>query len=116
MPKSNNQSSAGKSIAQASSIFEWLGVKTRSALTLIILLILIVTSGLAVVLKEHQNRTVFHELQELKDQSNELEIKWGQLLIEQSTFGVEGRVEQKAVDDLKMQLPELSEIIMVSYE
>ena len=116
MPKSNNQSSSGKSIAQESSIFEWLGVKTRSALTFIILLILIVTSGLAVVLKEHQNRTVFHELQELKDQSNELEVKWGQLLIEQSTFGVEGRVEQKAVDDLKMQLPELSEIIMVSYE
>ena len=116
MPKSNNQSSSGKSITQESSIFEWLGLKTRSALTLITLLILIVTSGLAVVLKEHQNRTVFHELQELKDQSNELEVKWGQLLIEQSTFGVEGRVEQKAVDDLKMQLPELSEIIMVSYE
>ena len=116
MPKSNNQSSSGKSVTQASSIFEWMGVKTRSALTLIALLVLIVTSGLAVVLKEHQNRRVFHELQELKDQSNELEVKWGQLLIEQSTFGVEGRVEQKAVDDLKMQLPELSEIIMaVSY-
>ena len=116
MLKSNDQSSLGKSISQAPSILEWMGIKTKSALVMVTLLSLIVTSGLAVVLKEHQNRTVFHELQELKGQSNELEVKWGQLLIEQSTFGVEGRVEQKAVDDLKMQLPELSEIIMVSYE
>jgi len=73
-------------------------------------------SGLAVVLKEHQNRTALNELQELKDERNELEVKWGQLLIEQSTFGVEGRVEQRAVDDLKMQLPTPAEIIMVNYE
>ena len=73
-------------------------------------------SGLAVVLKEHQNRTALNELQELKDERNELEVKWGQLLIEQSTFGVEGRVEQKAVDDLKMQIPTPAEIIMVNYE
>ena len=77
---------------------------------------LTVVSGLAVVLKEHQNRTSFNDLQELKDQRNELEVKWGQLLIEQSTFGVEGRVEQKAVNDLKMRLPDPKELIMVSYE
>ncbi|GIT64364.1 MAG: hypothetical protein Ct9H300mP22_7640 [Gammaproteobacteria bacterium] len=43
-----------------------------------------------------------------------METEWGQLLIEQSTFGVEGRIEQKAIEQLQMQLPELSKIVMVS--
>ena len=47
---------------------------------------LTMVSGIAVVLKEHQNRTAFNELQKLKDEGNELQVKWGQLLIEQSTF------------------------------
>ena len=98
------------------SIFDWMGINNTSALILVILMSLTMCSGLAVVLKEHQNRTTFNELQELKDQRNELEVKWGQLLIEQSTFGVEGRVEQKAIKELQMQLPTLAEIIMVSYE
>ena len=52
-------------------------------------------------------------MQVLKDQANKLEVEWGQLLIEQSTFGVEGKIEQKAVDNLQMHIPELSNIVMV---
>ena len=98
------------------SVTDWMGINNTSAFALITFMSLTLISGLAVVLKEHQNRTTFNELQQLKDERNELEVKWGQLLIEQSTFGVEGRVEQKAVNDLRMQLPTPAEIIMVSYE
>ena len=59
---------------------------------------------------------MFNELQELKDEANELETEWGQLLIEQSTFGVEGRIEEKAASQLLMQVPDLSEIVMVTNE
>ena len=64
----------------------------------------------------HENRFAFNELQELREQANQLDVTWGQLLLEQSTFGVEGRIEQKAVDQLQMQVPELSSIVMVSNE
>lgn len=64
----------------------------------------------------HQNRFSFNELQELREQANALEIEWGQLLIEQSTFSVEGRIEQKAVNRLQMRVPETSNIVMVSHE
>jgi cell division protein FtsL len=69
-----------------------------------------------VVNTTHQNRFSFNELQELREQANALEIEWGQLLIEQSTFSVEGRIEQKAVDRLQMQVPETSSIVVVSHE
>jgi len=38
------------------------------------------------------------------------------LLIEQSTFGVEGRVEEKAINELQMQLPVPAEIVMINYD
>ena len=113
---SRKQLGSHQSQTKIPSIIDWMGINSTSVLILITLMSLTMVSGLAVVLKEHQNRTTFNDLQELKDQRNELEVKWGQLLIEQSTFGVEGRVEQKAVNDLEMQLPDPSEIIMVSYE
>ncbi|GIT23233.1 MAG: hypothetical protein CM1200mP40_29150 [Gammaproteobacteria bacterium] len=47
----------------------------------------------------------------LKIKQTQLETEWGQLLIEQSTFGVEGRIEQKEIEQLQMQLPELSKIV-----
>ena len=105
-----------RSRTEIPSVIDWMGINNLSALTLIFMMTLTMVSGIAVVLKEHQNRTAFNELQELKDEGNELEVKWGQLLIEQSTFGVEGRVEEKAINELQMQLPVPAEIVMINYD
>jgi cell division protein FtsL len=48
-------------------------------------------------------------------QANQLEVEWGQLKIEQSTFGLEGRIERKAMEELNMKLPDWSRITMVRY-
>ncbi len=95
------------------SILQWAGISRPSTILLLVLLGSILTSGLSVVKTTHQNRFVFNELQELKDQANQLEVEWGQLLIEQSTFGIEGRIEQKATDQLEMRVPEINSIVMV---
>ena len=118
MKSSNSMKKLGlhQSRTKIHSIVDWMGINYTFALILVTLMGLTMVSGLAVGLKEHQNRTTFNELQDLKDQRNDLEVKWGQLLIAQSTFGVEGRVEQKAASDLKMQLPPTEEIVMVTYE
>jgi cell division protein FtsL len=55
-------------------------------------------------------------LQQLRVQSNELDVHWGQLLIEQSTFGLEGRIERRAMEELNMTFPDWSKIIMVRHE
>ena len=99
---------------QTPPIIQWAGINKPVTLGLTILLTCTVSAGLSVVLTTHQNRFAFNELQELKDHANQLETEWGQLLIEQSTFGVEGRIEQKAIEQLQMQLHEITEIVMVS--
>ncbi len=109
-------SSSPRSRTEIPPIIDWMGINNISALTLIFMMTLTMVSGIAVVLKEHQNRTAFNELQKLKDEGNELQVKWGQLLIEQSTFGVEGRVEEKAINELQMQLPVPAEIVIVNYD
>ena len=80
------------------------------------LILLVLGSGLSVVNMTHQNRSLFNELQQLRDHAINLDVQWGQLLIEQSTFGLEGRIEQKATEQLKLRVPELDRIIMVTNE
>lgn len=98
------------------SIFEWIGIRNPISLGLMFLLACLLTTGLSLVLTTHKNRIAFTDLQELKARANQLETERGQLLIEQSTFGVEGRIEQKATDQLQMQLPELSKIVMLKHD
>ena len=111
-----NRRVAGKQVTMAPSVLQWSGLIRPASLGLVMLLVAVLGSGLSIVYTTHQSRFAFNELQELKDQSNQLETEWGQLLIEQSTFGVEGRIDQKAAEQLQMQVPELSKIIMVEYD
>ncbi|GAB5498053.1 MAG: hypothetical protein PsegKO_03640 [Pseudohongiellaceae bacterium] len=94
-------------------VLHWVGLATPAAWLLFFLLALVLVSGLLVVRTTHQNRFAFNELQELKDEAVDLDVAWGQLLIEQSTFGVEGRIEQKAAAQLDMRVPDIADIVMV---
>ena len=111
-----NRRVSGKEVNTVPSVLQWSGLIRPASLGLVMLLVAVLGSGLSIVYTTHQSRFAFNELQELKVQSNQLETEWGQLLIEQSTFGVEGRIDQKAAEQLQMQVPELSKIVMVEYD
>ncbi len=98
------------------SILYWAGIRNRSSFVLFAALAIVLATGLFVVGATHQNRSAFNELQVLREQANNLEIEWGQLLIEQSTFGVEGRIQQKAFEQLQMEVPDIAKIVMVNHE
>lgn len=91
----------------------WLGVGSARSLMLFLLLGAVLVSGLMVVKTTHENRFAFNELQMLREEANQLDVEWGQLLLEQSTFGLDGRIEQKAVEQLRMRVPEIDSIVMV---
>lgn len=105
-----------KRVSKVLPVLEWAGIRNRSSLVLFAALSLVLGAGLSVVATTHQNRFAFNELQVLRDQANGLEVEWGQLLIEQSTFGVEGRIEQKAFEQLQMEVPDIAKIVMVDHE
>jgi len=79
-----------------------------------ILLTSLLASGVMIVKTTHENRLALNELQLLREEANQLDVEWGQLLLEQSTFGLDGRIEDKASRELQMQVPRISDILMVS--
>jgi cell division protein FtsL len=97
-------------------VLRWLGLLSPAHLLLGVLALAVMASALAIVVSSFESRSVFHALQQQREISNELDMQWGQLLIEQSTFGLEGRIERRAIDDLSMHLPDWSQIVVVRNE
>jgi cell division protein FtsL len=82
-------------------------------LALGVLWLAVLASSLAVVYGKHQARSRFVELQRLTERRDELDIEWGQLQLEQSTWATHGRVERVARDDLKMVIPRAADLRIV---
>lgn len=74
---------------------------------------LVLGSALAVVYTKHESRVLFAELQALQGRSDELEIEWGQLQLEQSTLAAHQRVERDARERLGMVAPSAPEIRVI---
>jgi cell division protein FtsL len=78
-----------------------------------VLFALIFASALNVVLQRDDARSLFIELQGLRTQKDDLDREWGQLLLEQGTWGAHGRVEDIARNKLDMTVPRQEQIIRV---
>src|SRR5690554_658252 len=98
------------------SVLAWADVFSARMVFIALLLVMLLVSGVSVIFTTFQQRLLLNELQGLENQRNELQVQWGQMLIEQSTFSLEGRIERKAVEELQMELPRISDIVMVRYE
>lgn len=72
-----------------------------------------VASALALVYTKHQSRKLFVELEQLTKERDELNIEWGQLQIEQSTWATHARIEKIAVEELSLVRPDASEIYVI---
>jgi cell division protein FtsL len=70
-------------------------------------------TSLGVIYAKHEARNRFYELQQLIRVRDDLDIEWGQLQIEQSTLARHGRVEQAARDQLRMTIPQASDLRIV---
>ena len=72
-----------------------------------------VLSALALVYTKHESRKLFVELEALTHERDQLNIEWGQLQIEQSTWSTHARIEQVATEDLSLVRPEATEIFVI---
>lgn len=85
----------------------------KSVTLIVILFSLCVVSAIAVVTVRHQTHREFTRLQNVYRERDDLNIDWGRLQIEQSTWAAHGRVQQKAVEQLKMRMPKANEWLFV---
>mgnify|MGYP003625752844 CR=1 FL=1 len=85
----------------------------RSSGWLFIVWVLVVVSALAVSYSSHWSRVLLNELAAEMDQREGAQAEWGRLILEQSTWTAHSRVEALATNELKMRVPEASEVILV---
>lgn len=103
-PRSSNKKSYEPEVVISAPLGGWL---------VPIVLILVVISCVAVVQSSHKSRKLFGELQDLRSEAMSLEEEWGRLLLEQSTWASPDRVQDLAIQKLKMQAPKMREVKMV---
>ncbi|UZJ46086.1 cell division protein FtsL [Marinimicrobium sp. C6131] len=82
----------------------------------VVLWALVLLSALAVIASTHHTRQRVDRLETLRREAAELQVVWGQYMLEQSTWAAYGRVEQIARDELDMRLPDDDDIVMVIHE
>lgn len=82
----------------------------------LILLAILVVCALSVVTSQHKARKLYVELQKEQEFAKQLEIEWGQLQLEQSTWAMHARVEKIATGQLMMQVPPPSRVQVVEPE
>ena len=71
----------------------------------LVLLALLVACALSLVTSRHQARRLFVELERAQAEARAYDTEFGQLQLEQSTWGMPARVEKIAREQLRMQLP-----------
>ncbi len=72
-----------------------------------------VLSAVALIYAKHESRKLFVELEQLTANRDELNIEWGQLQIEQSTWATHARIERVAREELSLSRPESREIYVI---
>jgi cell division protein FtsL len=71
----------------------------------VILLLVLIGCALSLVTSRHHARRLFVELTREQAQARQYETEYGQLSLEQSTWGMPARVEKIAREALRMQPP-----------
>ena len=89
-------------------------MKYGQPLFLAFCMLAVLASGIGVVYAKYASRMHFVELQTLFAERDALNVEWGQLQLEQSTWATHGRVERVARKKLDMHIPASDEIVVIN--
>ena len=78
-----------------------------------VLIPLVLSSALGVVYAKHQSRKLFVQLNELQQQRDAMNVQWGQLQLELSTWATNGRIEQLARQRLHMRNVDFDQVVII---
>lgn len=78
-----------------------------------ILLAALMACAMALVASQHKARKLYVELHKEQTAAKQLDVEWGQLQLEQGTWGTHGRIERIATRELNMRLPAANRVEMV---
>lgn len=76
----------------------------------------VVICATGLVYSKHLQRRYFVELQYVQEQGAQLETEWEQLLLEESAWSNQARIEQIANSKLGMHLVKHSDVVMLEFK
>ena len=82
----------------------------------LILALILIGCALGVVTSQHKARKLFVELQQEQELTTQLDVEWGQLQLEQSTWATHARIEKIAGSTLQMHVPDAKRIQVITPE
>ena len=85
----------------------------KNMVIIAVLIPVVLSSALGVVYAKHQSRKLFVQLNELQQQRDGMNVEWGQLQLELSTWATNGRVEQVARQRLRMTNVDFNQVVIV---
>ena len=77
----------------------------------LILLMAAVLCALGVVTSQHKARKLFQALESEQERAKQLDVEFGQLQLELSTWATSPRIEKIAREKLRMRTPEAAKVI-----
>jgi cell division protein FtsL len=80
----------------------------------LLLLAVLVACALGLVTSQHKARKLFSALEREHDRSRELDVEYGRLQLEASTWGQHARVEKIAVGTLGLRAPDARRVRLVT--
>ena len=82
----------------------------------LLLLLVLVVCALGLVTSQHKARKLFSDLEREQARARELDIEYGRLQLEASTWGLHARVEKVAAGTLGMRTPDARRVRIVERE
>lgn len=88
----------------------------RARILAVILVLAVMVSAISVIYTKHRNRMLYVELTQLQKQQDELNVNWGRLQLEQSTWATHSRIEKVARNKLGMRNIDYNEVVILKDE
>lgn len=86
---------------------------SRRLLLNVVLGVALFASAVTTVYVQHHRRMQFVELRTLERERDRLQVEWGQLKLEQSTWATHERIERLALEKLDLHMPPATEVVVV---
>jgi cell division protein FtsL len=80
----------------------------------LLLLAVLVACAIGLVSSQHKARKLFSELEREQNRARDLDIEYGRLQLEASTWGLHSRVEKIATATLRLRTPEPRRVRIVT--
>ena len=89
---------------------------TKSQIFVLFLSIIVLINGVTLALKKNEARHIWHALQQVQHNKDELLVEWNQLLLQRSSLATGPMLDQNIRRSLDMTIPDPTTVVYIKNE